>query len=463
MGWKQAIQITLFVLSWFPIGFIVGSTLFGVGNTYSQDFSIYNNDWNGLSDFRISLESDGYTVKAIQSSMGVIQRYKGNACLVIMGPVRDFSFDAILTITTHLAMGGSVLIADDFGTTNASFYLLNNRLLQIFGGAQLQQYGVSGFLSFTGGVLYDLDSYDKSPRLPVITDFGGYVADPSIYQGVAENGGLHLNWASALSPRSLLGAAGFAWSSVRAWCETDVTSNNPVPDENEWKGRLPVAGAVPLGNGRLVAMSDPSAFDNDMWGRFTGNQIFGMNVIHWLTRNNRDIPIIFCESLLAQPWNSAEFFYGLFLGRALWMTTNVWFAPIYPLSTAIGIKKYLPDIKKPEVKSVSEVFVRRGQTYFSERMAYYRTEGNYARVIKMLYRKLKRSITKKHMWNEYDSKRVWSLLHYKDPTVKESDFFRKIHRIEEIASNPKMKIKENELMELFFFMQTIQSLLVDST
>ncbi len=220
MGWKQTLQIILFILSWFPIGFLVGSTLFGVGNNYPQDFSIYNDNWNGLSNFRTALENDGYEVKAIQSSMSVIQRYEGNACLVIMGPVRDFSFDAILTITTHLAQGGSVLIADDFGTANASFYLLNNYLLDFFGGAALEQYGVKGFLSFTGGVVYDLDSYDLSPRLPVINDFQSAIAAPELTSGIRESGGLHLNWASAISPRSLLGAAGFAWTTTRAWCET---------------------------------------------------------------------------------------------------------------------------------------------------------------------------------------------------------------------------------------------------
>jgi hypothetical protein len=37
-----------------------------------------------------------------------------------------------------------------------------------------------------------------------------------------------------------------------------------------------------------------------------------------------------------------------------------------------------------------------------------------------------------------------------------------IAQIEEISSNPAIKIKENEMMELFFFMRNIQSHMIDT-
>jgi hypothetical protein len=202
-------------------------------------------------------------------------------------------------------------------------------------------------------------------------------------------------------------------------------------------------------------------FNNDMLKR-GDNARFGRNVIEWLSQGNRSRPIVFCENLLAVPWLSAEFFYGFFLGRALWLSTMPYFAPLYPLITAIGIKKYLPDMKKPEVRSVSDVFLRRGQTYFSERMTYYRTEGNYARVVKMLYRKLRRDLTKKLAWSEYDARKVWELMRYKDSSLDEAKFFKTIDRIEEISSKPEIKIKESELMTLFFWMNNVSSLLIET-
>ena len=461
MGWKETLQIVLFVLSWLPVAVLVATTAFPDPNPYPQDFSIYNEGTNGYSQFRTRIEEAGYNATPIQTSMSVITRYNGSAVLVISGPVRDFSVDAIFTVFTHLSNGGGVLIADDFGTANSSFYYLNTYLLSLMGGEQLQQLGVTGFLSFTGGMLYDLDSYDQSPRFPVIRDIS---SSHSVTAGVSE---IHLNHASTLTPTCLLGSpvAALARSTVRAWSETNVTEDNPVPDDYEWAGVLPILGAFELPGigGRLVAVSDPSIFINDMWNRFPDNERLGMNIIRWLSHDDVDNDIVFCEQLLAVPWTAPELFYGVYLSRALWLSTMPFIAPLYPAVTVVGIRKYLPDPKKPEVKSVSDVFLRRGQTYFSERMMYYRTEGNYARVVKMLYRKLRRDLRRKHMWDHYEPKRVWDLLQYKDPTMKERDFFKTISRIEVISDNPNEKIKESEMMGLFLWIKGISDKLVDTT
>ncbi len=463
MGWKEVLQITIFILAWVPLGYLTVATVANVNQQYPQDFSIYNTNWDGCSEFRTMIEQNGYQVLSIQSSMSVISRYNGNAVLVILGPVRDFSIDATLTIFQHLSAGGSVVIADDFGTANSSFALLNNYIMGMSPQYQqmAQSLGLKGFLSFTKGVVMDLDSYYENPRLPVIKDF---VSSP-LTAGVTD---LHLNNASALNPYCVLGATGIAWTSQRAWSETNLTDPNPTPNAGEYAGRLPIVGALDpssLGiniGGRLVAISDPSIFINDMWNAFPGNRRFGENLINWLTYGNTSMPVVFCEQLLAEPVVSAEFFFGGFMDRMLWASTNLLLAPLYPLITAVGIKKYLPDMKKPEVRSVSEVFMRRGQTYFSERMTYYRTEGNYARVVKMIYRKLRRGLTKKYQWSDYKPKKVWDLLQYKDPTMKEDEFYKTISRIEEISSKPSMKIRESEMMKLFFWMTNIQDKLIET-
>jgi len=469
MGWKEILQVVLFLLSWVPVGMLAGYTIIGAEPTYTQDFSIYNEDWNGLSQFRVSIEDTSRDVRSIQASMSVLTRENGSAVLVIMGPVRDFSLDVTLVVYTHLLAGGGVLIADDFGTANNSLAILNFLMSQMLGGGPMGNQ-TKGLLSFTGGVLLDLDSYDpiKEPRLPIIRDFTnpyGFRSDGGfLTQGVSE---LHLNWASAISPYSLLGQAGIAWSTPRSWCETNLTDPSPDPVNETWVGSLPVVGALDFSTadnpngGRIVAVSDPSIFTNDMYGQFSGNRQFADNVIEWLSKSDTTQPIVFCEQLLAVPWNSGEFFFGLYLGRVLWLSSLPYLSALYPLLTAIGIKKYLPELKKPEVKSVSDVFLRRGQTYFGERMAYYRTEGNYARVVKMLNRKMKRGLRQQQQWSAFDSKKLWELMRYKDSKLKKIEFFATIDRIEEISSNSNIKIKESEMMELFFFMRNIQSLLID--
>ncbi|MGY5871577.1 MAG: hypothetical protein RTV72_04965 [Candidatus Thorarchaeota archaeon] len=470
MGWKEILQVVLFLLSWVPVGMLAGYTLIGAEPAYTQDFSIYNEEWNGLNQFRISVEDTQRDVRSIQASMSVLTRENGSAVLCIIGPVRDFSLDVTLVVYTHLIAGGGVLIADDFGTANSSLALLNSLMGNLLPEGPLGNQS-KGLLSFTGGVLLDLDSYDpiKEPRLPIIVDFNnpyGFRSDAGfLTQGVTD---LHLNWASAISPYCLLGQAGIAWSTPRSWCETNITDPAPDPANETWVGSLPVAGAIDFSNenntngGRIVAVSDPSIFTNDMYGQFAGNRQFAANIIEWLSRGDVDQPIIFCEELLAVPWNSGEFFFGLFLGRVLWLSSLPYLSALYPLLTALGIRKYLPELKKPEVKSVSDVFLRRGQTYFGERMAYYRTEGNYARVVKMLYRKMKRGFRQQQQWAAYDPKKLWEMMRYKDSKLKEVEFFATIDRIEEISADPNIKIKESEMMELFFFMRNIQSFMMDT-
>ncbi|MHA1287805.1 MAG: DUF4350 domain-containing protein [Candidatus Thorarchaeota archaeon] len=454
MGWKEILQVVLFLLSWVPVGMLAGYTVLGAEPVYSQDFSIYNTDWNGMSDFRVAIEDTSREVRSIQASMSVLTRENGSAVLCIMGPVRDFSLDVTLVVYSHLLAGGGVLIADDFGSANSSLSILNFLMGQVIPGPIGNQ--TSGLLSFTGGVLLDLDSYDplKEPRLPIIRDFTnpyGFRTDGgALTQGVSE---LHLNWASAISPYSLLGQAGIAWTTPRSWCETNLTDPTPDPVNETWVGRLPVVGALDFSTednpdgGRIVAVSDPSIFTNDMYGQFSGNRQFASNVIEWLSHGDTEEPIVFCEELLAVPWNTPEFFFGLYLGRVLWLSSLPYL--------------FAPELKKPEVKSVSDVFLRRGQTYFGERMAYYRTEGNYARVVKMLYRKMKRGL-RQQQWTAYDPKKLYELMKYKDSKIKETEFFEIINRIEEISADPNMKIKESEMMELFFFMRNIQSLLIDT-
>ena len=470
MGWKEILQVVLFLLSWVPVGMLAGYTLIGAEPVYTQDFSVYNEDWNGLSQFRVSIEDTNREVRSIQASMSVLARENGSAVLVIMGPVRDFSLDVTLVVYTHLLAGGSVLIADDFGTANSSLSLLNTLMSGLLPGGPIGNQ-TKGLLSFTGGVLLDLDSYDpiKEPRLPIIIDFTnpyGFRTDGgALTQGVTD---LHLNWASAINPYCLLGQAGIAWSSRRSWCETNITDPTPDPVNETWVGSLPVVGALDFSSednpngGRIVAVSDPSIFTNDMYGQFSGNRRFAANVIEWLSRSDTTQPIVFCEELLAVPWNTGEFFFGLYLGRVLWLSSLPFLSALYPIFTALGIKKYLPELKKPEIKSVSDVFLRRGQTYFGERMAYYRTEGNYARVVKMLYRKMKRGLRQQQQWTAYDPKKLYELMRYKDHKLREAEFFATINRIEEISADSNMKIKESEMMELFFFMRNIQSRVIDT-
>ncbi|MEM4735070.1 MAG: hypothetical protein QXS20_05055, partial [Candidatus Thorarchaeota archaeon] len=449
---REAFWTLVFVLTWFPMGMMAAVSLLGGTVNYTYDFSIYNEEWNGLSEFRIMIETSGREVRPIQSSTSVVSRYEGNAVLAIMGPVKDFTMDTVLVIFQHLMAGGSILIADDFGSANSSFYILNQFIAGQIGG----QIPLEGFVAFTGGVLLDLDSYDKTPKLPVITRFnaapgeGGYLT-----QGVLDAGGLHLNWATALSPKTIVGMSGIAWTSPRTWCEKNISDPQPYPDPDEWSGVLPVVGAVDLGQmmgiglpARLVVVSDPSLFNNDMIDR-GGNRQFCSNLIEWLANGRTDMPFLFCENLLAVPWHQTEFFFGVYMSRVLWLSTLPYVSALYPLITIAGLRRYIPEPKKPELKSVSEVFMRKGETYFSERMAYYTAGEDYPRAVKLLYRKLERTLRKSQGWTQVTPALITQEMRRRNPSISEEEMTRSLNRIKRISENPGEKVRKSEMMELF--------------
>jgi hypothetical protein len=82
MGWKETLQVILFIMAWIPVGILATTTLVGAQANYSYDFSIYNDSYSGLSQFANNIESNGQDVMSIQASMSVASRYNGSAaCL----------------------------------------------------------------------------------------------------------------------------------------------------------------------------------------------------------------------------------------------------------------------------------------------------------------------------------------------------------------------------------------------
>ncbi|MCK4384538.1 MAG: hypothetical protein KAW66_14655, partial [Candidatus Lokiarchaeota archaeon] len=62
--YKEALFIVIFIFTLIPLF----GPIFDKGES-DQNFSIYNYDWNGASDFKQTIEDDGYDVMTIQSSL----------------------------------------------------------------------------------------------------------------------------------------------------------------------------------------------------------------------------------------------------------------------------------------------------------------------------------------------------------------------------------------------------------
>lgn len=87
-------------------------------------FSIYNTGYDGLSYVRNDLESikignsQKYDITTTISNLNVLNRFNGSGALVIVGPSASFEATETFSVLLYLLRGGSLIIADDFGSGN---------------------------------------------------------------------------------------------------------------------------------------------------------------------------------------------------------------------------------------------------------------------------------------------------------------------------------------------------------
>lgn len=114
------LYITLFIVLSMPFALALLPQ-----NLNNTEFSIYNTNWNGLSDFRGIITSNypDVQVKTLIGSENALNRLNqtggvSEGSLVIMGPKIHYDPFEALAVLLYAAKGGRVVIADDFGTAN---------------------------------------------------------------------------------------------------------------------------------------------------------------------------------------------------------------------------------------------------------------------------------------------------------------------------------------------------------
>jgi len=443
---KGVAQLLIFMLSWLPIIMIAT----GVNVTPTFPYSIYNSQWNGLSDFKTELENEGYTVRPIFSTIDIASRYHGDAVLVIIGPVMPFVESATLGLWAHLSQGGGVLIADDFGSANNSLAPLNALFMSAASAHGGLPSGIKSLISFEGGILYDIDSYDEYPTHPVITNIA---SDNPIMQGVTS---IELNRATALKHNSLINLNGIARTTQRSWCDRN---GDEFPNENEVAGLLSVVGVIPrmapLLNGSIVVTSDPDIFTNDGLTKADNNR-FALNVIDYLADYNHSKTILFAENLLQWPPYSPEYIYGAILGKVTGFSTNAIIAPLFPILAAFTVKRWIPEVKPPEVKRMTEIFQTKSETFFTTTLEAYKLSKDYVKAIKMLVRKLKRDLMRRRSIDVFKAAEIYTILQDKGPSMDEKQFNKLWEKLMDVLNNKVSKLEDDDFLELFFFIKNIE-------
>ncbi len=322
--------------------------LVGLGG-FGTKFSIYSDSWDGLSSMRQVLENDGFTnITNGMSSLSLLNRVHDPGVFAIIGPATQYSMTDTISLITFLARGGSLLVADDYGTGGEIFEPLFNiintwdQIALLQGGiptlSELFGFGDDGggvteetiFFSmltqikgfgFNGSVLMDAESYTVNPAQPKLTpaistpltagvdelqmEFGtglSIAMNHSYFLDEDETVKSHKTDWMPLQAINLLEHLGIDagyfflpflpfYTTVSSWFESDFQSakdGTATPDADEWGGTMfaPIM-TLPLGRGKIVMIGDPDVFINK-WIEQTSendNAQFTINLFNYLTED----------------------------------------------------------------------------------------------------------------------------------------------------------------------------------
>lgn len=211
-------------------------------STSGAAFGAYNPAWDGTADLRGVADANGESSVTL-STAPYTQQQPSETIAVVLSPTDSYSPTDIAAIRQFVRDGGTLLIADNFGpTTDTSPE--GNDLLDAVGATA----------RFDGALLRDEQEYDRSPALPI----ADAVSSHPYTQGVDQ---LVLNYGTAVTPN---GATPLVESSSFAYL--DRNRSNSL-DGNETLQRYPVVTVEAVGEGQVVAVSDPSIFINSMLDR----------------------------------------------------------------------------------------------------------------------------------------------------------------------------------------------------
>jgi len=419
----------VFILSWLPIVLSVFSE-----KTSPPSFSIYNTDWNGCSKFKELVENEGFKVKTLVSSLGMINRVEQPAVLLIIGPSKYYSpSDIIPSLLLFLQSGGGLLIADDFGS--------GSMILQLLFNFQIR---------FSDNILMDAGSYEKNPVLPVITNFMPH----PITSGVQS---LLLNYASAIvgpNDTSNILLPPIAMTTRISWLDAD---HDYEYDANETVGPFTVATAIETqNNSRIVIVSDASIFINDMIER-ADNARFALNIVNWLSGFNKSATIVFDESRLDWGLSSSIVYFSTIIGYVAWLSAIPYVSLILPFFIVFTVKKWIPVVREGKKFKPLKIYRKRGKTVFLEKIKAYKIYAFYDKALKILYKRFKRIMSEELKFKfgfSRDKFIEYVSTHYPDLDV------RKVRKVllnfEKIEKGKLRVVSRDQFLKLFFQLKEIE-------
>ncbi|MEM2573689.1 MAG: DUF4350 domain-containing protein [Candidatus Jordarchaeales archaeon] len=447
---KTAVYVCIFILVWAQL---VLPLIPGYAQRVKlQDLSLYNPMWNGCFLLRMELSRNGYDIRPLISSLSVLSRAEG-ATVMILSPTSIINPIELMELVDFVREGGGLLIADDFGAGN----LFTTILFMSMGLPPPMFYNSPLYGSLTGGITM------WTPT-PVVNVFN---ASHPIFKDVNQ---VILNFPTALwnvPPENQVAALAPGILDINKNMQLEpLNPDMPLPVATVVAAydlkRINIGGhEVSYGDGRIVVISDPSIFNNEMILK-GDNLRFTINVIDWLSRRDEgggSNLVIFDEAHLTATYSYDKLF-GSILSYIDWASANWLLAPIYPVLIVFSVWKWLPK-SKPKEMGPTAVYLKRGKTFLAERLRWYKENRQYGYALKLLYRRMKRHIVKRFKLREFSVDVVVDVLAEAVPTMRRKQLRRFLEEWEAIDKGEKPVYMGSEtFLNHFFVMKRIMEAVI---
>ncbi|TXT65867.1 MAG: conserved membrane protein of unknown function [Promethearchaeota archaeon] len=483
--YKQALFAIIFIFAFIPLFSPIIDQ--GVNN---HNFSVYNSDWNGCSDFRQTMIDEGYDVMSIQSSLSATDRLDKSICLVLLGPNQFYNPMFEIPFFVDFFNGeNALLICHDHGSTKELLWEI--LISSLFSQNATEMVPVT---LFANGILRDNASYVTNPTFPVITQFEPHpttngINDVILSSATSAAGGplvdlFGWNVLARGSPYSFVDKDGSGdFNATFDYLDLSFMAGVlPISEDNL---KLPLGGDefTPItfmtkdtGNVRVFVSSDASMWNNELID-LPGydNEQFAKNVISWLTHQDEGDPkedwvIAFDEAHIRPEYSrdlSSAGIYGFIMQYIIHLSTNPITAWIYPLLAIYTLSRYLPgrsekkQKKKIEEQEKKEEKIRfRTSSFFAKKIDWYHQKNQYRKALLLLNRRLERKLHAQLGDQNITTRNVVDLVQSKDPNINKSKL-KRIARFIDIITDLKAgkeKIKEeSEFERLFFEMEWVVS------
>ncbi|NVM17813.1 MAG: hypothetical protein HWN80_08855 [Candidatus Lokiarchaeota archaeon] len=480
--YKEALFIVIFLFTLIPLF----GPIFDQG-VNDQNLSIYNDDWNGATDFKKTIENDGYDVMSIQSSLSATERLDKSILLILLGP--NLFYNPIFEIPYFMDFfrydnvtntKNSLFICHDHGSTSTLLW-------EIFIASMLdpQLSGKIPVTIFANGILRDNASYDTAPDFPIIRSFSPHPTTSGINQVI-------LSEASSVVGGPFISF--FGWDLVGSSTDygyVDRNDDHRYDFDDDYVDLSIIGGALPgvpskwplggysqgvfmakdAGNSRVFVSADASLFNNELIAEPSyDNRQFGLNIINWLTYGEpkQDWVVIFDEAHIRPEYTrdmTSAGIFGFITQYIIHLSTNPITAWIYPLLAIYSLKKYLPKKdEKEEKKKAQEQDKKeerekfRTSSFFAEKIEWYREKSRYGKALTLLYRRLERKLNALLRGRKITTQNVLDLVIAKEPKITKLKIRRITKFMDTIISikEGKSKIKnEQDFENLYYEMEWV--------